>query len=209
MTSSNGNIIFPRHWPFVRGIHWSPVNSPHKGQWHRALMFSLICAWINNWGNNSEAGDLRRHCAHYDVIVMNNGIRTFHQWWICPTSLILYRYGFYWETQIFPLATLVNIGVCKNCKSTSLSETLLLHSATKHCQSQFMGVLSCACGISYLSGLSFRVLGGLITEILTIMNRNKQDKYISVWICRDINTIYSEYLWCFLCQNETESQEGT
>ena len=23
---------FPRYWPFVRGIHWLPVNSPHKGQ---------------------------------------------------------------------------------------------------------------------------------------------------------------------------------
>ena len=23
----------------------SPVNSPHKGQWHGALMFSLICVW--------------------------------------------------------------------------------------------------------------------------------------------------------------------
>ena len=29
---------FPRNWPFVRGIHRSPVNSPHKGQWRRALM---------------------------------------------------------------------------------------------------------------------------------------------------------------------------
>ena len=35
---------FPRYWPFVRGIHGSPVNSPHKGQWRGALMFSLICA---------------------------------------------------------------------------------------------------------------------------------------------------------------------
>ena len=35
---------FPRYWPFVRGIHRSPVNSPHKGQWRRALMFSLIFA---------------------------------------------------------------------------------------------------------------------------------------------------------------------
>ena len=34
---------FPRYWPFVRGIHRSPVNSPHKGQWRGALMFSLIC----------------------------------------------------------------------------------------------------------------------------------------------------------------------
>ena len=29
----------PRYWPFVRGIHRSPVNSPHKGQWRGALMF--------------------------------------------------------------------------------------------------------------------------------------------------------------------------
>ena len=36
----------PRFWPFVRGIHRCPVNSPHKGQWRGALMFSLICAWI-------------------------------------------------------------------------------------------------------------------------------------------------------------------
>ena len=47
-----------------------PVNSPHKGQWLGALMFSLICAWINDWVNNREAGDLRRHRGHYDVIVM-------------------------------------------------------------------------------------------------------------------------------------------
>ena len=39
---------FPRYWPFVRRIHRSPVNSPHKGQWRRTLMFSLICVWIND-----------------------------------------------------------------------------------------------------------------------------------------------------------------
>ena len=61
---------FPRNWPFVRGIHRSPVNSPHKGLWRGALMFSLICVWINDWVNNHEAGDLRRYLAHYDVIVM-------------------------------------------------------------------------------------------------------------------------------------------
>ena len=49
------------HWPFVQGIHWSPVNSPHKGLWRGALMFSLICSWINGWVNNLEAGDLSRH----------------------------------------------------------------------------------------------------------------------------------------------------
>ena len=61
---------FPRYWPFVRGIHRSPVNSPHKGQWRGALMFSLIYARINGWANTGEAGDLRRHHAHYGVIVM-------------------------------------------------------------------------------------------------------------------------------------------
>ena len=65
---------FPSYWPFVRGIHWSIVNSPHKGQWRRALMFSLICAWINGWVNNREADDLRRHRAHYDVTVMASGV---------------------------------------------------------------------------------------------------------------------------------------
>ena len=61
---------FPRYWPFVRGIHMSPVNSPYKGQWRGALMFSLICARINGWVNNHEASDLRRYRAHYDVIVI-------------------------------------------------------------------------------------------------------------------------------------------
>ena len=37
------------------------------GQWRGALMFSLICAWINGWVNNREAAYLRRHRAHHDV----------------------------------------------------------------------------------------------------------------------------------------------
>ena len=61
---------FPHYWPFVRGIHRSPVISPHKGQWRGALIFSLICVWINGWVNNREVGNLRRYRAHYDVIVM-------------------------------------------------------------------------------------------------------------------------------------------
>ena len=62
---------FPRYWPFVRGIHRSPVNSPHKRQWRGAVIFSLICARINGWVNNLEAGNLRRYRAHCDVIVMS------------------------------------------------------------------------------------------------------------------------------------------
>ena len=58
---------FPLYWSFVRGIHRSPVDSPHKGQWRGALMFSFI---TNGWADFRDAGDLRRHDAHYDVIAM-------------------------------------------------------------------------------------------------------------------------------------------
>ena len=61
---------FSLYWPFVRGIHRSPVNFPHKGQCRGALMFSLICAWTNGWVNTRVAGDLRRNRAHYNVTVM-------------------------------------------------------------------------------------------------------------------------------------------
>ena len=74
---------FPRYWPFVRGIHRSPVNSPHKGQWRGAWKFSLICGWINGWANNCEAGDLRRYRAHYDIFVME---------WIYHTNPLVYDY---------------------------------------------------------------------------------------------------------------------
>ena len=53
---------FPRYWPFVQGIHRSPVNSPHKGQWRGALMFSLICTWTNGRANNriyAVTGEMR------------------------------------------------------------------------------------------------------------------------------------------------------
>ena len=89
---------FPRYWPFVWGIHRSPVNSPHKGQWHGALMFSLICAWINGWVNNGGAGDFIRYCAHYDVTAMvylmiwgqarKGSKQTSNLLWIDPQYLI-------------------------------------------------------------------------------------------------------------------------
>ena len=56
---------FPRYWPFVGefpGHRWIPPQRP--------VIFFLICAWINGWVYNREAGDLRRHRAHYDVIIV-------------------------------------------------------------------------------------------------------------------------------------------
>ena len=62
---------FPCYWPFVRGIHRSLVISLYKDQCRWASMFFFICTWINRWVNNREAGDLRRHRAHFnDVIIV-------------------------------------------------------------------------------------------------------------------------------------------
>ena len=58
MTSSNGSIS-----ALLTLCAWNS---------HGALIFSLICAWTNDWVNNRDAGDLRRHHAHYDVSVMYN-----------------------------------------------------------------------------------------------------------------------------------------
>ena len=59
---------FPRYWPFVRGIHRSPVNSPHKGQWRGALMFFYLHlnkrlrkqSW--GWWFETLSRPLWRHC---------------------------------------------------------------------------------------------------------------------------------------------------
>ena len=78
VTISHDDVIkwkhFPRNWPFVWGIHrdrWIPRT---KGQWRGALMFSLICVWINGWVKNRWAGDLIRHRGHFDVNVMLRAI---------------------------------------------------------------------------------------------------------------------------------------
>ena len=83
-----------RYWPFVRRIHWPPVNYPHNGQWREALMFSLICAWKNGWVNNREAGDLRRHNAHYDVSVMFQYITMNHSLDLCAYFWTIYNVQF-------------------------------------------------------------------------------------------------------------------
>ena len=67
-TSSNGNIF--RVTGHLCGEFTGPGDFPHKSQWRRVLMFSLICTRINGWVNNGEAGDLRRNRTHYDVTVM-------------------------------------------------------------------------------------------------------------------------------------------
>ena len=63
---------FPRYWPFVWGIHrsrWNPCTKASDAE--------LWCfLWINDWVNNDEAGDVRRHRGHHDVNVMVNSMIT-------------------------------------------------------------------------------------------------------------------------------------
>ena len=87
----------------LRGIHRSPVNSPHTDQWRGALMFSLICAWTGSWVNNQDAGDLRRHRAHYDVTVM--WCRIVIQWSGQP-----------WDLSAFNASLLSNFELVKRVK---------------------------------------------------------------------------------------------
>ena len=102
---------FLRYWPFVRGIHGSLVNSPHKGPWCGALMYSLICAWTNGWVNNRNISDLRCHHTHYDLTVITS-----------------YKYGAWYLTK--SLSTLhVNpktAGTKSACISTVATDGLLL-----------------------------------------------------------------------------------
>ena len=49
---------------------YPPVDSPHKGQCRGGMIFCLICAWTNDWVNNRDAGDLRRHRADWYVTVV-------------------------------------------------------------------------------------------------------------------------------------------
>ena len=87
---------FPRYWPFVRETHGSPVNSPRKGQWRGALMFSLIRAWTNSWVNNGDTCDLS-HCAHCYVGVM---VSKASHCPACRTSLIATKF---WVVVICPI----------------------------------------------------------------------------------------------------------
>ena len=100
MTSSNENI-FRVTVPLWGKIDRSPVNSPYKGQWRGALMFSLIGAWMNGWVNNGEAGDLRRHHAHYDFAVMIWRCAK-PTWWLLVTDNRLFS----WFTANFCNATI-------------------------------------------------------------------------------------------------------
>ena len=69
MASSNGNIfrVTGLLWGEFTGDRWIPhTKASHAELW----WFLWFAPWINGSVNNREAGDLRCHRAHYDVIVL-------------------------------------------------------------------------------------------------------------------------------------------
>ena len=62
---------FPRYWPFVLGILRSPGNSPKRPVTRSFDVFvDLRLDKRQSKKSRGEAGDLRRHRAHYDVTAM-------------------------------------------------------------------------------------------------------------------------------------------
>ena len=102
--------LFPRYWPFVRGIHRSTVNSLTKAS--DAELWYFLWSRINGWVNNREAVDLRRHHAHYDVTVM---LRCN----FVDSMISKYLYG---QTQT--LQIVINIGVRKRISVSTVSKIL-------------------------------------------------------------------------------------
>ena len=74
---------FPRYWPFMRKIH----RLPHKGQWRRALVFSLICVWTNDWVNN-RGGLLWSH--YHGVLADGNA----YHWFLRSENVLYNRWRF-------------------------------------------------------------------------------------------------------------------
>ena len=115
---------FPRFWPFLRWIHRSPVNSPQEGHRRGALMFSLICAWMNDWVNNREAGDLRhQRAAHYGAIVM---FPKFHIFSWKKTSLLKLSICFHWHISVLLLLTLGRLWCIHPVKRYAINHTIRL-----------------------------------------------------------------------------------
>ena len=60
---------FPHYWPFwgeSTGHRWIPLTKTSDAE---LWCFNFICAWTNGWGNNLDAGDLKRYHTHYECKV--------------------------------------------------------------------------------------------------------------------------------------------
>ena len=162
-------------------IHRSPVNSLHKGQWRGALVFCLICAWTNGWVNNRDAGDLRRHRAHYDimtVVVFLKYIKKhpFHQmdfWLIWCT----YAIGTYFRTQSRPWSAVSNPCVrIKLCSIFYQTGTIQWGTASV-AKISSAAVMRCCLLVGIAIGLwAYVIVGGFI---FTALESSHEDETIN------------------------------
>ena len=95
MTSSNGNIsrVTGHLCGEFTGHRWIPRTKASDAE---LWFFSLICSWINGWVNDGEAGDFRRHRAHYDVTVMKGWCT-----WILLWTSNVHQVKYYIKTSYF------------------------------------------------------------------------------------------------------------
>ena len=125
MTSSNGNIFRvtgPLCGEFT-SHRWIPLTKASDAG------FRWSAPWTSGWVNNREAGDLRRHRAHYDVIVMIRWLCTWsgtpkHSW---ITSILrisylrifvyrtYYRILFYFSLRSSYIAQTIRYYLCMHC----------------------------------------------------------------------------------------------
>ena len=103
---SDHNVViawkyFPRYRPFVRGMHRSPVNSLHHASDVELWYFLWSVPSINSWVNNREAGDVRRHRAHYNIIVMDCLRCSIHLMHYHALSVVAMALGLLFATDSF------------------------------------------------------------------------------------------------------------
>ena len=107
---------FPLYWLFVRGSRRWPVDFHHKGQWRGALMSSLICAWTTL----RDAGDLRRHRAHYDVSVMVCLYVCMRLFFNTSFNIFMY-FNMTYSQFMYEVIAFYNLNLCSGLLSTPLS----------------------------------------------------------------------------------------
>ena len=105
--------------PSVTGHH-------HKGQWRKALMFSLVCTWTYDWESTRDVADLRHHRVHYGVTVM------ILAWW--------QQSSIHWKSSFSGNAIFIEVLkylCCNWCHSRILPITFvapeMLHTSQKYC----------------------------------------------------------------------------
>ena len=117
MANNKGNIKALHYWPFVRGIHWLPVDSPHKGpvmlkvfprhdiitvpSIYHMLHVPVFADDFAIWNKYF----LHRKLSHHDANFIISGVTGGCQWWLSwhgdHSKLIVRRAGLLWSQQDF------------------------------------------------------------------------------------------------------------